>query len=908
MTPSRNQPARLTRPNRPSTLIVVDRTPPPPPALQLPKLLFSNVRSLCPKIDDVIATMNIFSPHVATFCETWLSEHVPNEVVNIPDYSLIRKDRRDRPGGGICFYIRSSVPFRRRLDLESDDFETVWITLLPNHLPRRFSPIIIGSVYHPPSADHRYLIDHIVNTFDRIKMDHPHCGIIICGDFNRLPKSTLLGRIPSLSQLVITPTRNNNVLDLLFTNMRDLFSCSVQAPIANSDHNTILATPVKCLPQLQPSLIKKRLDSPENRNKLIDALKHIDWYPLLRSPSCGVKSDIFYKSVLPLLDNYTPWSTRKRPPDTKPWISDKFLYLIKRRQKAWKAGHSMLYRHLRNKTNRLRKSLKSSFYSNKLSNISPKDASKWWSSTKNLLGLNKPNELSSLINSKYNGNVLLFTTEVNRFLSSVSEDLDPLASLPPIQDVPDEFIPTVDDIRLLLSKTNSHKAPGPDGLPGWLLRDAADTLATPIASIISASLAEQAWPIFWLRADILPIAKVHPPSSIESDLRPISLTCILAKVAERVLVGHLSKYIIPKIDTRQFGAIKNCSTTHALVSLLHQLHAAADSGKPSRLLLIDFSKAFDRIDINILTAKLMSYDIPPCLVRWTSAFLQLRYQRVKYQETVSPWVTSHAGVPQGTSLGPLAFLVMINDLDVTLKYVDDSSVLEITDNPETSKMSLISSNLVEWCDINNMKINPQKTKILDICFSRSDPSWPDVMMMGIKIKPVNSAKLLGVFINNTLTWDDHIHFITKKANRRVYFIVMLKRSGVSIQDIIKFYTAYIRPILEYACPVWHTSLPILLQELIESVQRRVLRIVLPALSYHEACKFCNIQDLSSRRNLLSKHFFNSILSGNRISYLLEPYRQPILSTDLRYRAPYSICCRTTRFQHSLVPYGITNFL
>ena len=180
--------------------------------------------------------------------------------------------------------------------------------------------------------------------------------------------------------------------------------------------------------------------------------------------------------------------------------------------------------------------------------------------------------------------------------------------------------------------------------------------------------------------------------------------------------------------------------------------------------------------------------------------------------------------------------------------------------------------------------------------------------MDTPINPANSVKLLGVIINKHLTWDDHVDAITKKANRRMYFALMLKRSGASPKDILRFYTAYIRPILEYACPVWHTGLTHTSQDKLEAVQRRLMKILSHDLSYREALNLYQIKHLSSRREDICANFFNSLISNNRTSHLLEPYHQSDLAISLRNRARFSIYCRTTKFQNSLIPYGINHFM
>ena len=236
-------------------------------------------------------------------------------------------------------------------------------------------------------------------------------------------------------------------------------------------------------------------------------------------------------------------------------------------------------------------------------------------------------------------------------------------------------------------KLNIKKAPGPDNIPTWVLRDFAGILAAPVCAVFNSSIREGSLPSIWKSAITCPIPKVNPPKAIEKDLRPISLTCILSKELETHPVKWLWKIVSPHVDPYQFGAISKCSTVHALVEICHDWLQATDCSKDKNFvqaLLVDYSKAFDRIDPTILIEKLKGYNIPPFLLWWITDFLSDRSQSVKLGDTASSRLQIWGTVPQGTKLGVLLFLLMINDLktDVpTYKYVDDTTLHRITNDP-----------------------------------------------------------------------------------------------------------------------------------------------------------------------------------------------------------------------------------
>ena len=168
-----------------------------------------------------------------------------------------------------------------------------------------------------------------------------------------------------------------------------------------------------------------------------------------------------------------------------------------------------------------------------------------------------------------------------------------------------------------------------------------------------------------------------------------------------------------KLDVNQYGALKGRSTTHALVDIVYHWYKAIDEGQSVRAVFIDFANAFDHVDHNILVAKLIKFGLPDVIIRWMCSFLQHRRQRVKIGDVMSDWLVMDAGMPQGSFLGPLTFIVLVDSLRascLTHKFVDDTTLSEILAKSATSRMQAFCDDLVQQSEEARMNVNGRKTK------------------------------------------------------------------------------------------------------------------------------------------------------------------------------------------------------
>ena len=617
------------------------------------------------------------------------------------------------------------------------------------------------------------------------------------------------------------------------------------------------------------------------------------------------------------MDTLLPLKSKTVIANEPPWINKQLKSLIHERQTALARGDMASFRRLRNRVNRLRKSCRAKFYESKVDHLRDCAPRRWWKEVKLLGGMQSatrsdPTSVLKHINSGPDSSLTALANTINHAFLAPMNSFSPL--YPDVSvDVQNTNPPTVTEFCVFkkLTALNPAKASGPDGIPGWLLKENADLLAPAITEILNCSYSEARLPQSWKEADVAPIPKQTPVYDVNKHLRPISLTPVLSKLAEDFVVDRYVKpAVLAKVDPRQFGTVPGSSTTEALVSMIHAWNSATDgNGATVRVVLFDFKKAFDLIDHQILIRKLNTYDIPEMVISWITDFLTSRKQRVKLgHDCLSEWGLVPAGVPQGTKLGPWLFIVLINELDVPTtdlwKYVDDTTISETISKNQDSYIQAAVDTLANRVTADKFQLNESKCKELRINFgSKNTTSFDSVVVNGMPIELVTSAKILGLNVSSDLKWNRHIDSIIKKAKKRLYSLSQLKRSGLGIRELIQFYSTCIRPITEYACPVFHDGLPAYLSDELEGVQKRAMRIIFPFRSYNESLVESGLIKLSDRRQELVDKLFREVVlnEDNKLHDLLPAPNT--CTMNLRNSRKFRPVFKTNRFRNSFIPFN-----
>ena len=410
-------------------------------------------------------------------------------------------------------------------------------------------------------------------------------------------------------------------------------------------------------------------------------------------------------------------------------------------------------------------------------------------------------------------------------------------------------------IGKLLVGLNPHKAAGPDKFKPIVLQTLHKELAPILQLIFQRSLDTGKLPDIWKEANVSPNFKKGEKTD-PSNYRPISLTCVLCKVLEHIVASSVAKHFteLDILYDLQHGFREKRSCEKQLIMLVDELAKNMQMGKQTDLILLDFSKAFDKVAHEKLLLKLHQYGIRGDTLNWIKDFLDNQKQTVVINGINSDEVPVSSGVPQGSVLGPILFLAYINDLPEQLKsrvrlFADDTAMyLAISSTTEGQVLQTDLACLEQWEKMWDMQFNPSKCQVLHIT-RKVKPLNTKYILHNVELESASAAKYLGVTIADDLEWSPHIDNTTKKANQTLGF---LKRNiRVHNKDLKSVaYKTLVRPQLEYASTVWYPHHDKDIKK-VEAVQRRAARWAIRDYKYTSSVtamlKDLNWRPLDQRR-------------------------------------------------------------
>ena len=873
---------------------------------------------------------------IIAITETFLNANSAQDLSIQEYHPILRKDRA-APGGGVAVYISQNYIYKRRVDLEIAHVECLWVEIISKN-----QKFLLAVCYRPPDAnaefweDIQYMID--LASLDRCK------NIIMTGDLNADPL-TLEGR--KLSRLcdandftlhIDQPTRitenSSTILDQFISNIpQHITSSNVLAPLSTNDHCTIT---MSLSFKKQKSCAYKRLIwlyDRGNFEEMNTKIKNYDWNICFDSNDIDIVCQNWTTSFLNLARQSIPNKLVEiRPKDTA-WYNSELRKLKRSKDRAHNKAktsqnmeHWANFRLLRNQyTNKLRdaertyrESLALTLKTSK--NIDPK---RWWHVSKQFMGKSKDTNIPPMEGN----NKTYFDTKnkadaFNEAFLQFSQLNTDGAVLPTFVYKTNSRLSNINilesDVCDILKSLDVSKATGPDGISARMLKETALSSASSLTRLLRKSFEIGKIPKSWKIANVLPLHKKGDRTCF-SNYRPISLLSVVSKVYEKLIFKHVFNYLRDNnlISIHQSGFIPGDSTVNQLLYMYNLFCCALNEKKDVRIVFCDQSKAFDRVWHEGILFKLKSLGIEGQLLKWFSDYLKGRKQRVIINGICSELLSILAGVPQGSVLGPLLFLIYINDLTENVQcgiklFADDTSLYIIFDkdnvNEATEELNSDLQTVSDWANQWLVTFNPQKTKSLYISL-RNNPDPPHLLFDGHVLDSIESHRHLGLELNSKLGWKDHIESITTNSNKKLNLLAHLKHL-LDRKTLLTMYQSFIRPSLEYGNIIFCNCTD-LENEMLESVQRRAARIIsggIISTSSTSLYQEIAIEPLKTRRNRNVLLMFHKIINDNTPPYLTELKPRTVSQRqDYNLRNPNNFTmplCRISKYQKSFLPYAI----
>ena len=804
------------------------------------KLVHQNIRGLFGK-RDMLQTLftSEKSKFILTLSETHTNSTTNSELFKMPGFQFIRKDRPDGIGGGVAIYLSDDIKWKRRPDLETPEIECIWVEI-EIFKGKNF---VVGCIYRPPDSSN-YLNKEFNNFLNEMlsKVNKISMETFLLGDINVnfLTKSNNkeiknIFVTHGLTQIVKSPTRvtkdTKTLIDVILTSNNSHVQCTKVIPLSLSDHDCVACVRKLNHRKEQFRTIECRDYSKYNHTDVSLDVANFNWKPLYDTQNVNIAWNYMKEGLVSIANKHAPLITKRVKGRPCPWLTYDLKALMNTRdkllRKARKSNHECdwsTYKRLKNSCNNKVKQAKQKYHKDLLHEHC-KNPAKFWKCIKEIFPTKEhpaASATTSIDDEKNlnNANVLCkFFTNIAQSIKFKAFKLRNFAWEISPKLVTSEKLFTFGYVsRIFVEKElrslKRRKAPGCDNLPPGILKDAAQPLSGPLTHLINMSISTGLVPTEWKIAKITPVHKGGATDD-NNNYRPISVLSSLSKILEKAVHKQLSDYLENNdiLSENQFGYRKRRSTELATILLTDNIRKAVDKGNLVGALYIDLSKAFDTLNHSILLEKLKSVGIRGSARNWFSDYLFNREQFCIVEKCKSKPMKITCGVPQGSILGPLLFLIYFNDFEKCLKYAhclnfaDDTVVYVEGKNKESIEyqlnedLKLIST----YFQINQLVINLNKGKTETMLFGTSKKlsSYGKKLFLlfdDTEIQATETYKYLGTTLDSSLSLSANFDKIYKRSVAKLRMLSSLQ-SYLDESSKRKIYNGMILPCITYNCTV-----------------------------------------------------------------------------------------------------------
>lgn len=889
------------------------------------KIAHLNTRSLIAHFDDVTQLLHRESIDILCLTETWLNESMPDGNVAISDYCLFREDRTDgRRGGGLMVYIRNNLRISvSRFDVnKSCDFEYMFLKL-------SFSgkSCILGLIYRPPNYGLNNCIEQIDDLLSQLIPTSDY--FMLLGDVNINmfdPTNSLHSCCSSygLTQVIADPTRisrfSESLPDPIFMSFPENKLDSGTVDVHFSDHRLAYVIVNLKVPRFRQKFVTVRNFKYFNYNEFLNDLLGLTWHDFYRAETIDEKVDFFEERIQFIFNLHAPFRTYRVSKPRAPWLTDDLRLMMRERDGAFrkfKISNSdedwLKYKRLRNNVLYVVRQKKKLYTTQRFT----LGAEEGWRALAHMGVLNNKRRDTS--------NIDLCENSLNDYFSNLLNTphdcknvVDHYKAIPRFCDARFEFTTvSIGEVESMFYSIKSREC-GRDYISPQMLSFCFPHLLPQVCHIINSCLEAGVFPESWREAVVRPIPKKEHPTS-PADLRPISILPVLSKILEKIIHKQLTDYLNLNeiLPSCQSGFRRNHSTVTALLKITDDILRATDRGQITTLVLLDLSRAFDTVDHDVLLAKLQHVGLSDVPLAFFKSYLRGRRQRVMCSGNISGSLPITTGVPQGSVLGPLLFLVYIFDLFKIVNhcsihgYADDIQ-LYYSFNPGESSYADHCLNrdldvIYQFAAAHNLKLNSGKSSFT--LFGRSQ-GLNEVLrsdfcpiINGEAISHAAVVRNLGLMMDCDLRFADHVSLLLRRsysrlrllyANRHILNFELRKMLSISI----------VLSVFQHGNVVYGPCLDKVTEKRVQQVQRICGRFVFGLRKFDSVSQHLRTLGWLPMSKVWEMHLLtmtHSIIKTNAPEYLREKisYRSDIHGVQVRSRNTLSIPkYRTSIFRRS----------
>ena len=802
------------------------------------------------RIHLIEAHNSLFNYDIISLCETSLNDTNVSLVPEMEDYTFIPANHPDNvTHGGVGLFHKNSLPVKVRGDLSFDESIVL-------ELKFQRKRIFFTVLYRSPSFKHNspqfhQFISNFKNLHSSINAEKPY-AMFFTGDFNGHSQlwwsdgdtnaegreiEELFNEL-NLTQIISEPTNftpncRPSCIDLIATDQPNLILDSGTRPSLDSVcHHQIVHCKVNFrIPPPPPCERRTWHYQRANVDAIRRSLSNFPWaqhFGLNNDVDWQVKS--FTEIILNIMSNFVPYEVKRMIPRDPPWIDRELKSKLNRKNRFYKQyvkrGHrSEDKEHLESLRDDCKISIelaKKSYLFNLGKNLNdPATTQKsYWKIISRVMNkCRAPRIPPLLVNNKFilecKEKAILF----NDFFANQCKPIQNGSLLPQFRLLTKRIINNVvidsDEILLLIRNTNPNKSNGPDLITGHMLHLCDKSIVRPLELIFLNILHTGTYPLLWKLANVTPVYKKNDKQIIKN-YRPISLLPLCGKIFEKVIFNALYGHLVRNnlLTRNQSGFRPKDSCTNQLLYLVSEIHESFEDPKSLevRAVFLDISKAFDKVWHEGLLFKLKQNGVHGNLLRFFESYLAHRHQRVALNGQYSDYTLIESGVPQGSVLGPLLFLIYINDLENGLKsnvkfFADDTMLYSIVRDATTSAadlnhdLELIRKWAYQW----KMEFNPDPTKqATEVLFSckRSKVDHPPLYFNGTQVVRTDEQKHLGLVLTPSLNFQKHLYQKIQKAKKNIGIIKHLS-SFLPLKTLNQMYKTFVRPHLDYCDIIYH---------------------------------------------------------------------------------------------------------